>query len=125
MPKILLIDDDEIGRDALARRLMRKGWQVQTSTDGDEGLDKARSSAPNLVIIAMSLVLPDGWEVTRQIKSDGALANVPVMAILEEDSPDERVKALDAGCDDLAAKPIHIEQVVEKIQRLLDRQPAS
>lgn len=122
MPRILLIDDDEIGRDGLARRLMRKGWQVQVSNEGDEGLEKARSIAPDLAVIAMSL--PDGWEVTRRIKSESATREVPIVAILEEDTPDERVKALDAGCDDLAAKPIHIEQVIEKIQRLLDRQTA-
>lgn len=122
MPRILLIDDDEVGRDGLARRLMRKGWQVQVSSDGDEGLDNARSSAPDLAVIAMSL--PDGWEVTRQIKSESASGEVPVVAILEEDTPDEQAKALDAGCDDLVTRPVHIEQIIEKIQRLLDRQTA-
>lgn len=122
MPRILLIDDDEIGRDGLARRLMRKGWQVQVGNDGDEGLAQARAAAPDLAVIAMSL--PDSWEVTRQIKTELAAREVPVVAILEEDTPDEQVKALDAGCDDMAAKPLHIEQVIEKIQRLLDRQSA-
>lgn len=123
MPRILLIDDDEIGRDSLARRLMRKGWQVQVGSDGDEGLEKARSAAPDLAVIAMSL--PDGWEVTRQIKSGSAPREVPIVAILEEDTPDERAKALDAGCDDQVARPIHIERVIEKIQGLLGRQTAS
>ncbi len=122
MPRILLIDDDEIGRDGLARRLMRKGWQVQVGNDGDEGLAQARAAAPDLAVIAMSL--PDSWEVTRQIKTELAAREVPVVAILEEDTPDEQVKALDAGCDDMTAKPLHIEQVIEKIQRLLDRQSA-
>lgn len=121
MPRILLIDDDEVGRDALARRLMRKGWQVMTSTEGDEGLAQARSAPPDLAVVAMSLVVPDGWEVTRQIKSEPA---IPVVGIVEENTPDEHSKAIDAGCDEVAARPIHIEQMVEKIQRLLDRQTA-
>ncbi len=79
MPRILLIDDDEIGRDGLARRLMRKGWQVQVGNDGDEGLAQARAAAPDLAVIAMSL--PDSWEVTRQIKTDWPRAKVPVVAI--------------------------------------------
>lgn len=125
MPRILLIDDDDIGRDALARRLMRKGWQVKACADGDEGLTQARDASPNLVVIAMNIVMPDGWEVTRQIKADSGAREVPVIAILDEDTPDERSKAEDAGCDDLAVRPIHIEAMIEKIQKYVDRQTAS
>ncbi len=125
MARILLIDDDEIGRDALARRLLRKGHQVDHSGEGDEGIEMARSNVPDLVVIGMSLTLPDGWDVTRKIKQAEPTREVPVIAILEEDSVNQREKAVDAGCDDYLARPVHLEQMVERIQGLLTRPSAT
>ncbi len=120
MLKIQLIDDEENGREALSRRLLRKGCKVMLSSEGDEGFEQAVADVPDLIVIGMSLVLPDGWEVTRRLKSDPRTAGVPVVALLEEDTQDQREKAIDAGCDDYLAKPLHIEKAVEHLMRLLE-----
>ncbi len=124
MPRILLVDDDELGRDALARRLLRKGYQVTVGSEGEECLTLARSEKPDLVVLAMNLSVPDGWEVTRTLKSEDGMSQMPVIGLIEENTLDEREKAIDAGCDDFEPRPIHADKIIEKIQRLLDRQAA-
>lgn len=122
MPRILLVDDDEIGRDALARRLLRKGYQVTVGSEGEECLTLARRERPDLVVLAMNLSVPDGWEVTRTLKGEDGMSQMPVIGLIEEDTLDEREKAIDAGCDEFEPRPIHADKIIEKIQRLLDRQ---
>jgi two-component system, cell cycle response regulator DivK len=121
MARLLLVEDNELNRDMLSRRLRRRGYEVELATDGEEGIARARELRPDLVLMDMSLPVIDGWEATRRLKADPATAAVPVLALTAHAMSDDRQKALDAGCDDYDTKPVDLERLSRKIDRLLDR----
>jgi CheY-like chemotaxis protein len=125
MQKILLVEDNEMNRDMLSRRLKRKGYDVVVAIDGAEGLAKARSESPALILMDMSLPVLDGWEATRQIKADPQLSAVPVIALTAHAMTGDREKALEAGCDDYDTKPIELKRLLEKMHELLGDQGTS
>ena len=117
--KILLVEDNEMNRDMLSRRLQRRGYEVVTAVDGETGLAMTRSEAPALVLMDMSLPGVDGWEATRQLKADPATRAIPVIALTAHAMAGDREKALAAGCDDFDTKPIELDRLLGKIQALL------
>ena len=119
MAKILLVEDNEMNRDMLSRRLIRKGHEVVMATDGQQGVAMAASEKPDLILMDMSLPLIDGWEATRQIKADAATRGVPVIALTAHAMAGEREKALAAGCDEYDTKPVDFNRLIEKIAALL------
>jgi CheY-like chemotaxis protein len=121
MVKILLVEDNEMNRDMLSRRLERKGYQVVMATDGQEGLAMAQSQTPALVLMDMSLPVLDGWEATRKLKEDPATRAIPVIALTAHAMSGDRERALEAGCDDYDTKPIDLARLLDKIQALLAR----
>jgi len=121
MTKILLVEDNEMNRDMLSRRLARKGFDVVEALDGLEGVERARSEAPDLILMDMSLPGIDGWEATRRIKADSELARIPVIALTAHAMEGDREKALEAGCDDYDTKPIELPRLLSKIGELLER----
>jgi CheY-like chemotaxis protein len=125
MPKILLIEDNEMNRDMLSRRLARKGYSVVMAIDGIHGLAAARDEAPDLILMDMNLPGIDGWEATRRLKAQDATRHVPVIALTAHAMVSDRQKALEAGCDDYETKPVEFQRLVSKIQAILERQPAS
>src|SRR5690242_18606635 len=121
MPKILLVEDNEMNRDMLGRRLERRGYEVLIAVDGEAGVAAARAEAPDLVLMDMSLPVLDGWAATRQLKADAATRDIPVIALTAHAMAGERDAALEAGCDDFDSKPIELPRLLEKIERLLAR----
>jgi CheY-like chemotaxis protein len=119
MTTILIVEDNEMNRDMLSRRLERKGYRVLIAVDGAMGIDVARASAPDLILMDMSLPVMDGWEATRRIKSDEALRHIPIIALTAHAMAIDRDKALDAGCDDYDTKPIELPRLLAKIETLL------
>ena len=119
MVKILLVEDNELNRDMLSRRLMRKGYDVVLAEDGQRGVAMAASERPDLVIMDLSLPVLDGWEATRQIKASPPTAAIPVIAVTAHALASDRDKALAAGCDDFDTKPVELDRLLEKIERLL------
>ena len=119
MPKILLVEDNEMNRDMLSRRLQRRGYEVVTAVDGESGLALTRTEAPALVLMDMSLPGVDGWEATRQLKADPATRAIPVIALTAHAMAGDREKALAAGCDDFDIKPIDLDRLLGKIETLL------
>ena len=119
MPKILLVEDNEMNRDMLSRRLQRKGYEVVLATDGQTGVDMAESEAPDIVLMDMSLPVLDGWEATRRLKAKPTTRNVPVIALTAHAMSGDRDKALEAGCDDYDTKPIDLPRLLGKIESLL------
>jgi len=119
LPKILLIEDNELNRDMLSRRLERRGFQVALAADGEQGVSLARAEVPDLILMDMSLPVIDGWEATRQLKSIPSLSKVPIIALTAHAMSGDREKALEAGCDDYDTKPIELPRLLEKIQALL------
>ena len=124
MTKILLVEDNEMNRDMLSRRLARKGYDVQTAVNGEEGLAGAQSGSPDLILMDMSLPVIDGWEATRRIKADPQTASIPVIALTAHAMTGDRERALAAGCDDYDTKPIEFKRLLEKIEALLPQQQA-
>ena len=122
MPKILLIEDNEMNRDMLSRRLERKGYSVVMAIDGIHGIAAAREEAPDLILMDMNLPEIDGWEATRRLKSQEATRHVPVIALTAHAMVSDRQKALEAGCDDYETKPVEFQRLVSKIQALLERE---
>ncbi len=120
MAKILLVEDNEMNRDMLSRRLARKGHEVVVGEDGQEGLDMATSEAPDLILMDMSLPVIDGWEATRRIKAAAETAGIPVIALTAHAMASDRQKALDAGCDDYDTKPVELDRLLGKIDALLN-----
>ena len=118
MPKILLVEDNDMNRDMLSRRLIRKGYEVVIAMDGQEGVNMAESENPDLILMDMSLPLVDGWEATRQIKASER-SKIPIIALTAHAMPADRDKALEAGCDDYDTKPVELSRLLEKIERLL------
>ena len=121
MPKILLVEDNEMNRDMLSRRLQRRGYEVVIATDGQEGLDLAGSSSPDVILMDMSLPTMDGWVATRRIKATMATAAIPVIALTAHAMSGDKEQALEAGCDDYDTKPIEFERLLEKIAVQLER----
>jgi CheY-like chemotaxis protein len=119
MTKILLVEDNEMNRDMLSRRLGRKGFEVVIATDGAQGVEMARSEAPDLILMDMSLPVLDGWEATRRLKADAELARIPVIALTAHAMAGDREKALEAGCDDYDTKPIELPRLLGKIEALM------
>jgi two-component system, cell cycle response regulator DivK len=125
MPRILLVEDNEMNRDMLSRRLIRKGFEVVIAVDGGEGLAMAQSEAPDLILMDMSLPVVDGWEATRRLKADAATASIPVIALTAHAMSGDREKAMEAGCDDYDTKPIELPRLLEKIERFVKASPGA
>ena len=121
MPKILLVEDNEMNRDMLSRRLVKRGYEVVVAVDGQEGVEKARAEAPALVLMDMSLPVLDGWEATRALRADPATRAIPVIALTAHAMAGDREKAFAAGCDDFDTKPIELDRLLGKIEALLSR----
>jgi two-component system, cell cycle response regulator DivK len=119
MAKILLVEDNEMNRDMLSRRLQRRGHEVVVAVDGEQGVAMARTEGPALVLMDMSLPGIDGWEATRQLKADAATRGTPVIALTAHAMAGDREKCLAAGCDDFDTKPVDFERLLGKIQALL------
>ena len=119
MAKVLLVEDNEMNRDMLSRRLSRNGYQIVVAVDGQEGVNKAASEMPNLILMDMSLPVMDGWEATRCVKADDATRAVPVIGLTAHAMSGDRDKALEAGCDDYDTKPVELDRLIGKIERLL------
>jgi CheY-like chemotaxis protein len=124
MTTILLVEDNEMNRDMLSRRLERKGYDVLLALDGEMGLQVARETMPDLVLMDMSLPVVDGWEATRRMKADDLLKHIPVIALTAHAIADDRDKALAAGCDDYDTKPIELTRLLAKIGLLLPARAA-
>jgi CheY-like chemotaxis protein len=125
MKKILLVEDNEMNRDMLSRRLVRKGYEVSIAVDGRQGVEMAQSAAPDLILMDMSLPVLDGWEATRQLKNADATRHIPVIALTAHAMSGDRERALEAGCDDYDTKPIELPRLLEKIETMLNRPAAS
>src|SRR5206468_2618673 len=121
MPKILLVEDNEMNRDMLSRRLERKGYQIVMAVDGGEGVTMSKSEKPDLILMDMSLPIVNGWEATRQIKADEVTRAIPVIALTAHAMATDREKALEAGCEDYDTKPIELPRLLEKIETLLKK----
>jgi CheY-like chemotaxis protein len=119
MPKILLVEDNDMNRDMLSRRLERKGYEVVLAVDGQSGVEMAQSHTPDLVLMDMSLPVLDGWEATRRLKAAPATRHVPIIALTAHAMSSDREKALEAGCDDYDTKPIDLPRLLGKIEALL------
>ncbi len=125
MPKILLVEDNEMNRDMLSRRLERKGYQVVMATDGEQAVAMSVSESPALILMDMSLPVFDGWEATRRIKAVPETKAIPIIALTAHAMASDREKSLEAGCDDYDTKPIELPRLLEKMETLLNRKPAS
>ena len=119
MTKILLVEDNEMNRDMLSRRLERRGYEVVIAVDGQLGVDLAQSTSPDLILMDMSLPVIDGWEATRQLKAKDAIKGTPIIALTAHAMSGDREKALEAGCDDYDTKPIELPRLLGKIEALL------
>ena len=119
MSKILLVEDNEMNRDMLARRLERRGYEMIVAVDGAEGLALARSEAPDLILMDMSLPILDGWGATRQLKAAPETRHIPVIALTAHAMTGDRARALESGCDDYDTKPIELPRLIIKIEALL------
>lgn len=120
MAKILLVEDNEMNRDMLSRRLARRGFEVVVAVDGREGVTAAQRESPDIILMDMSLPVTDGWEATRLIRAGAVTAHIPVIALTAHAMAGDRDKALEAGCNDYDTKPVELERLLEKIARLLD-----
>jgi CheY-like chemotaxis protein len=124
MPKILLVEDNEMNRDMLSRRLQKRGYDVVLAEDGQQGVSLAQSEAPVLILMDMSLPVLDGWEATRQLKAAPATRSIPIIALTAHAMAGDRERALEAGADDFDTKPIELTRLLEKIDALLAKKPA-
>jgi CheY-like chemotaxis protein len=119
MPKVLLVEDIEMNRDMLSRRLTRRAFEVIVAADGQEGVETARREMPDIILMDMSLPVLDGWGATRVLKADTLTRSIPVIALTAHAMAGDRVKALECGCDDYDTKPIDMVRLLEKMDRLL------
>lgn len=124
MTKILLVEDNEMNRDMLSRRLERKGFEVIIAVDGLEGVNMARTESPHLILMDMSLPVMDGWEAVRKLKGDPETQTIPVLGLSAHAMTPDRDRAINAGCDDYDTKPVDIKRLLGKIQVLLDQNDA-
>ncbi len=120
MPKILLVEDNELNRDMLSRRLSRKGFDVSIAVDGRQGIAEALEGAYDLILMDMSLPEVDGWAATRQLRADSRTQHVPIIALTAHAMAGDREKAIDAGCDDYDSKPIEFTRLLGKIESRLN-----
>ena len=118
MPKILIVEDNEMNSDMLSRRLERRGFTVVLAVDGGEGVTKARSEMPDLVLMDMSLPVMNGWEATQAIRADASMSHVPVIALTAHSMPGDREKAMEAGCNDYDTKPVDLPRLLAKMSAL-------
>ncbi len=125
MTKILLVEDNEMNRDMLSRRLQKKGYEVFMAVDGAEGVSMAQSLKPEIILMDMSLPVLDGWEATRQIKATAGTQAIGIIALTAHAMAQDKEKALAAGCDDFDTKPIDIVRLTQKIESLLAKKTAS
>ena len=119
MPKILLVEDNEMNRDMLSRRLLKKGFEVVMALDGEQALEMSRSEMPDLILMDISLPGLDGWEATRRLKARPETQAIPVIALTAHAMAGDREKCLEAGCDEYDTKPVEFPRLLEKIQRFL------
>lgn len=119
MTRILLVEDNEMNRDMLSRRLRRRGFEVLIAADGEEGVSMAAAEKPDLVLMDMSLPILDGWEATRRLKTTPDTERIPVIGLTAHAMATDREKCLEAGCDDYDTKPVELGRLLEKIERLL------
>ena len=124
MPKILLVEDNEMNRDMLSRRLQKRGYEVVISVDGQQGVALAQAEAPALIVMDMSLPVLDGWEATRQLKAAPATRAIPIIALTAHAMAGDRERAQEAGADDFDTKPVELPRLLEKIEALLARRAA-
>ncbi|MEO7050119.1 MAG: response regulator [Rhodanobacter sp.] len=117
--KILLVEDNEMNRDMLSRRLVRRGYTVVIAEDGQSALEMVASAAPQLVLMDMSLPVLDGWEATRRLKADAQTCSIPVIALTAHAMTEDRERALAAGCDDFDTKPVDLDRLIWKMEALL------
>ncbi len=120
MPRVLLVEDNEMNRDMLSRRLQRKGFEVELAVDGQEGIDKASSWNPDIILLDMSLPVKDGWTAARELKDNVATQSIKIIALTAHAMESDRAKALEAGCDDYDTKPIDLKRLLMKIDTLLN-----
>ena len=120
MTKILIVEDNEMNRDMLSRRLMRKGFDVEIAVDGQAGVDMAISTSPDVVLMDLNLPVIDGWEATRRLKADPATQKIPVIALTAHAMQGDAQKALAVGCDDYDTKPVNFKRLLEKIEHVID-----
>lgn len=118
--RILLVEDNEMNRDMLSRRLARRGYRLLIAVDGEAGVALATAERPDLVLMDMSLPVLDGWEATRRLKADPATRHIPVIALTARAMESDRAMALEAGCDDYDTKPIELPRLLQKIEKLLE-----
>ncbi len=124
MKKILLVEDNEMNRDMLSRRLTRKGFEVVMAVDGRQGVDMASSESPDLILLDMSLPVLDGWSAARELKLDDGTKGIPIIALTAHAMAGDRDKALEAGCDEYDTKPIEMPRLLEKMNTLLESSPS-
>lgn len=118
MPLIVLVEDNELNRDMLSRRLTRRGFEVESAEDGQQGIELATRVLPDVVLMDLSLPVIDGWEATRRLKRAPETKDVPIIALTAHAMDADRIKALEAGCDDFDTKPVDLERLIGKIQAL-------
>jgi two-component system cell cycle response regulator DivK len=121
MPRILLVEDNEMNRDMLSRRLTKRGYEVSIAMDGVEGVTTAHESMPDLILMDMSLPLKDGWEATADIKGSTSTSHIPIIGLSAHAMEGDRDKAMQAGCDDYDTKPVELDRLLGKIEKLLSR----
>jgi len=124
MARLLLVEDNEMNRDMLSRRLQRKGYEILIAVDGQEGVDKARGDKPDLILLDMSLPVMDGWEAARLLKGEDGTKAIPIIALTAHAMSGDREKAIEAGCDEYDTKPVELPRLLEKIQTLLAKSAA-
>lgn len=119
MPKILLVEDNEINRDMLSRRLERRGYRVAIALDGEQGVSMAGLEAPDLILMDMSLPVLDGWEAARRLKAAPETRAIPIIALTAHAMVGDRERAIESGCDDYDTKPVEFQRLLEKIETIL------
>jgi CheY-like chemotaxis protein len=123
--KILLVEDNELNRDMLSRRLAKRGFEIVVALDGQEGVERAAGDAPDLIVMDMSLPVLDGWQATRRLKQQATTREIPVIALTSHAMSGDRERALEAGCDDYDTKPVELDRLLTKIDALLNRPKTS
>jgi CheY-like chemotaxis protein len=118
---VAIIEDNEMNRDMLSRRLARRGYQVAIAVDGEEGIAVAKADTPDLILMDMSLPIVDGWEATRRLKAEPSTQGIPVIGLTAHAMAGDREKAIAAGCDDYDTKPVELSRLLQKIEALLSR----
>lgn len=124
MSKILIVEDNEMNRDMLSRRLARKGFDIVIAVDGEEGIKVASAESPDLILMDMSLPVMDGWEATRRLKGKDETRDTPIIAVTAHAMSGDRDKAMEAGCDDYLSKPVDLPQLLAKIEKILREKSA-